>query len=179
MMIRIDNAHIAPAMAGVTDRYGTPVKDWYLASPFTPYPVKEHAWLDACRMSAAFMACCPDHFVYSPIAETYGIEKVGLEIDHAAWMARDKIAVDRAHGVLVACLPGITDSKGVRMEIEWAKAAQKPVVFLQPIGAHFHESVVIGEHGPIGELTLGLYHKDVMSEHVARKFNFSLVPVED
>lgn len=160
-MIRADNAALRACLPQ------DPSWRVYMASPFTVYPTKEIAWRDACRAAAALQACTPAA-VYSPIADSYGLEAVGKAVlTHADWMLRDRTMLLACQLVAVAMLPGWETSKGIAQEIEWAAEARIPVVYLQPVGQHASGAFVIGsmEAGPPeGVPAYTLFHPDLMSE---------------
>jgi hypothetical protein len=144
------------------ERQAPGCRDWYLASPYTVYPSPDLAWRDACRLAAAFTQST-GHFVYSPIAETAGLVLHGsLKLTHAQWMERDKICVDRAAGLLVAMLPGWHTSKGIAMEIAWARAAGKPIIYLIPVGYGIARHGA--DHVPAGAAQAMVWHPDLMRE---------------
>lgn len=160
-MIRADNAALR---ANLPQDAASRV---YMASPFTVYATKEQAWRDACRAAAALQACTA-MAVYSPIADSYGLEAVGKAVlTHAEWMLRDRTMLLACQHVAVVMLPGWETSKGIAQEIEWAYEARIPVWYLQPIGQHASGAFVIGsmEAGPPdGIPAFTLFHPDMMSE---------------
>ena len=139
----------------------------YMASPFTVYPTKEMAWRDACRAAAALQACTP-LAVYSPIADSYGVEAIGgAKLTHADWMIRDHAMLLACQVVVVVMLPGWERSKGIAQEIEWAHEAKLPVYYVQPVSQHDSGAYAIGsmEAGPDeGYPALPLFHPDLMRE---------------
>ena len=72
--------------------------------------------------------------IFSPIAHTHGVAVHG-EIDpydHAIWMPADQHMMNAAKGLIVCKMDGWEASYGVKMEIEYFMAANKPVVFMEP-----------------------------------------------
>ena len=160
-MIRFDNQVLRQAL---------PQDAWaraYMASPFTVYPARETAWRDACRAAAALQACT-GMAVYSPIADSYGVEAIGgAKLTHAEWMLRDKAMLLACQHVLVVMLPGWERSKGIAQEIAWAHEARLPVWYLQSIGLHESGACLIGSPEappPAGIPAFPLYHPDLMRE---------------
>jgi len=106
---------------------------WYLASVYSKHPLGlDEAHAEACYATTLLMrAGIP---VFSPIAHTHPIEKIGglVGMSHDFWMAVDKPMVDAARGVIVLMQPGWSTSKGVCMEIAWAKKDHKPVIYMTP-----------------------------------------------
>ncbi|KZC01428.1 hypothetical protein ABID82_004264 [Methylobacterium sp. PvP062] len=160
-MIRFDNAVLRDALPKF------PGHRIYMASPFTVYPTKEAAWRDACRAASALQAATV-MAVYSPIADTYGMEAVGgSKLTHAEWMERDRAMLLACQHVVVMMLPGWEKSRGIRQEIAWAHEAKIPVWYVQPIGQHTPGSYLIAsmEAGPPeGWTAFTLYHQDFMLE---------------
>lgn len=160
-MISFDNQALRQAL------HGGFAARLYLASPFTVYPDKETAWRDACRAAAALQALTT-MAVYSPIADSYGVEAVGgARLTHAEWMLRDKAMLLACEHVAVVMLPGWERSKGIAQEVAWAREAKMPVSYLQPVGRHESDAYVIGSPEappPDGYAALPLYHPDLMRE---------------
>jgi hypothetical protein len=107
---------------------------YYLATPYSKWVHGLHdANLVAQRLAGALIkAKIP---VYSPIAHTHGIAIAANmnPMDHKIWMPADKPIFDAAYGLLIADLKGWRDSKGVAIEIEWAKEQLKPIWVLNPV----------------------------------------------
>lgn len=160
-MIRTDNAALRACLQGL---HGTRI---YMASPFTVYPTKEMAWKDACRAAAALQACTP-LAVYSPIADSYGVEAIGkATLTHADWMLRDRAMLLACEVVVVVMLPGWERSKGIAQEIAWAHDAKMPVWYVQPVGQHESGAYAIASMDagpPEGIPALPLFHPDLMRE---------------
>lgn len=105
----------------------------YLATPYSKF----EGGIDAAFQAAAKVAAqlvrvgvC----VYSPICHTHPIAvHGGLDpFDHELWMAFDKAMMDACDGLIVAKLPGWEDSCGMQLEIEYFRAAGKPIQYVDP-----------------------------------------------
>jgi hypothetical protein len=106
---------------------------WYLATPYAKWATGLH---NATKVAQFLTAQLMDRLipVFSPIAHNHGVAQF-LTVDkrnHDFWMAADKPMFDSAYGLLVADLEGWRESKGVGMEIDWARAAHKPAWLLHP-----------------------------------------------
>ena len=62
---------------------------------------------------------------WHPVAETYNLEK-----DSFTWSYHNLTMLHGADEVWVLMFPGWQDSKGIAMELEWAKNKEKPVRFI-------------------------------------------------
>jgi hypothetical protein len=107
---------------------------WYLATPYSKWSHgQEDANIVAQKLAAALLSIGVK--VYSPIAHTHGIAPYLIGVDkrdHDFWLAADKPLLDAAGGLLIADLTGWRDSKGVTLEIQWAKEQKKPYWLLNP-----------------------------------------------
>lgn len=111
----------------------TPAVDyWYCATPYTKVP---EGYEYAMENATAVGAWAVEHGinVFVPIAHSHPISlKVNPELNtHKTWMAQDKPMVFHAIGLIIAKIPGWQDSKGIAMEIAWAKEQGKPVYYLE------------------------------------------------
>ena len=106
---------------------------WYLATPYSKWSHGlEDANIVAQRLAAMLLAIGVK--VYSPIAHTHGIALASSmdPLSHDIWMPADQPLFNAAYGLLVADLPGWKTSKGVDMEIEWARQMHKPIWVIDP-----------------------------------------------
>lgn len=105
---------------------------WYVASPYSQWPQgHEHAFETAAAHAGRLLKMKVP--IFSPIAHTHPLWKHCpplRELSHQDWMDFDKIFVDAAHGTIVLNMEGWESSKGVQMEIEWTRAAGKPLFLL-------------------------------------------------
>lgn len=105
----------------------------YLATPYSKFEGGlEAAFCAAAQVAASLIRA--GECVYSPICHTHPIAIYGgLDpLDHALWLEFDRAMMDRCDSLLVAMLLGWDESKGIRYEIEYFKAAGKPVVYITP-----------------------------------------------
>ena len=73
--------------------------------------------------------------VYSPIAHGFALEPylpTVLEEDHDFWMRHCLNMLGRCDSIMVYCIEGWRESKGVQMEIEYSKAAKMPIKYMWP-----------------------------------------------
>jgi hypothetical protein len=108
------------------------VKLWYMATPYTNYPHgKEAAFRMAARAAAVLMEA--DVPVFSPITHSHPIEGWGglTDKNHDFWMRVDRAIFDRCDGLIVVTAEGWLTSRGVQMEVGWAEALSRPVVYMK------------------------------------------------
>ena len=107
---------------------------WYLATPYSKWHLGlEDANIVAQQLAGRLLSIGVK--VYSPIAHTHGIAAYVSGVDkrdHDFWLAADKPLLDAAGGLLIADLAGWQDSRGVTLEIQWAKEQKKPYWLLNP-----------------------------------------------
>lgn len=105
----------------------------YLASPYTPHAGEsmQERCNAACKAAAQLMQA--GHSVFSPIAHSHYVAQYlppETSIDHHFWMEQDLAILRHASKVVVLCLPGWGNSKGVACEIMAATAALIPVEYM-------------------------------------------------
>jgi len=105
---------------------------WYLASPYAKWGDFEQAFQHA----AAIAGRCLKQgvFVFSPISHCHPISEYGMGecSNHDVWMPLDKQFVDASFGIIVAGFPGWDESRGIGMEVQWAKEQGKSVWLMSP-----------------------------------------------
>lgn len=100
---------------------------WYLATPYRYYkPDVKAAYILACQNAALLIDAGIN--VFSPIAHSYGIDTYTKP--DTPWLDLDKTFVDVAIGVIVLMAPTWEISAGMKLEIEWANAAGKPIIYM-------------------------------------------------
>lgn len=107
----------------------------YLASPYSHEDpaVRESRFHAACRKAAELMLA--GDVVFAPIAHSHPISEqmpMGKATDHELWMSQDLPILRRCDRLLVLMLPGWDQSRGVREEMEVARACQITVEFEKP-----------------------------------------------
>jgi hypothetical protein len=106
---------------------------WYLATPYTLYPLgRVAAFKMACRVTANLLrAGVP---VFSPIAHAHPISEYGNidPTDRETWLRADRPMMEAARGLIVFKAAGWTESKGVQAEIETFTASGRSVLFMAP-----------------------------------------------
>ena len=94
----------------------------YLASPYNHEDpaVREERFLAACRVAAKLMR--NEFNVFSPIAHSHPVAvHGGLDaVDHDFWMRRDLPMLRRCGAIMVLCMDGWEQSRGMAREIEEA-----------------------------------------------------------
>ncbi len=104
---------------------------YYLATVYSKSPRGiEAAFEDAARLAGRLLKI--GIVVYSPIAHTHPIAMFsGIDpLDHSIWLDFDARMMRAADACLVATMTGWRESYGVNHEIEFFKAAGKPVLYL-------------------------------------------------
>ncbi len=103
----------------------------YLATPYSEDKRSiHHAFIDACTFAAG---CLKEGVrVYSPIAHTHMIALAGNidPLDHKIWLPFDEAVMEVCEALIVAELPGWTESHGVQHEIAVFEVAKKPIYYL-------------------------------------------------
>jgi hypothetical protein len=107
---------------------------WYLATPYTSYPYGKHeAFVAAAKIHAALVTM--GHRIFCPIVHHHTIQQFMPEIqnpdqNHDYWMKIDRPFMLSSYGILVACMEGMAQSRGVAHEIEHFERTGRPVYFL-------------------------------------------------
>jgi hypothetical protein len=103
---------------------------WYLASPYSRYPAgPDAAYAEVCKIAADLFK--GGALVYSPIAHTHAIAKIGgLDLGFKQWAAFDEAMIAGSDGMIVAEMDGWRDSAGIAAEIAICKRLGKPVTYL-------------------------------------------------
>lgn len=107
----------------------------YLASPYSsPEPeVRSKRYWDTVKAVAALTPRHPSHFIYSPIVHHHVVAlESNLPKDALYWQQVNKIALYKADQLWILRLTGWHVSKGVVMELGWARAAGKPIMHIEP-----------------------------------------------
>ena len=103
----------------------------YLASPYShaDEDVREARFHMACRAAAQLMQTSE---VFCPIAHSHPIElKMNGRPDHDFWMRQDIAILRKCDRLVVLCLPGWDQSKGVNEEIHLAHRLGLPVEYMK------------------------------------------------
>lgn len=107
----------------------------YLASPYT----HKSKYVRNQRRLANQAACAfftdeayPNILVYSPLAHWGQIaDQYGLPPDFDFWAQRDFFIIQKSSAVWVLPLDGWQNSKGISLELEYARDINRPVQFIQ------------------------------------------------
>ncbi len=104
---------------------------WYLATPYSKYPLGLQAAFEAAALSAAHFVAT-GHKVFSPVAHSHPLATLGglAPRDHGLWMALDLAMMPACCGVIVVMMDGWRDSIGVNQEIEWFLSKGKRAVYV-------------------------------------------------
>ena len=108
----------------------------YLGSPYTKYAAGiEQAFRDVSEIAAEMLR--DGVKVYSPIAHTHPIATYGNldPLNHEIWLPFDQAMMDAAEAMVVADMDDWRESYGVRYEIDYFRAADKPVYFRSADGS--------------------------------------------
>jgi len=105
----------------------------YLASPYShPDQAVERQRFDAvCQAAAALMR--RGVAVFSPIAHSHAIARLGLPTDWAFWQRYDRAFLAWCDELWVLKLSGWESSVGVRAEMAIAREMGKPVRLVDPL----------------------------------------------
>ncbi|MDE2096261.1 MAG: DUF1937 family protein [Patescibacteria group bacterium] len=109
------------------------MKPWYLATPYTNYPDGHEAAFRAAALLTARLHELGVR-VFCPITHSHPIS-VALPSERSSfayWLDIDLWAVDNSKGVLVGQLPTWRASQGVQKEVQRARFADLPVLYLHP-----------------------------------------------
>ena len=105
----------------------------YLACPYTPIGnaeinVKEFRFQVITRITADLIK--RGNLIYSPITYTHPIAEVNKHIQQEEYLTLDSFFLKRADILMIACLPGWEDSRGIKAEIQLAKDLGKGIIYL-------------------------------------------------
>lgn len=107
-------------------------KLWYMASPYSGFHLGiEAAFICACEVAADLLL--RGVTVYSPIAHTHPIAIHGAidPLSHEIWMPFDEVMMRVCDGLIIVCLKGWEQSKGVEMELQSFMQMGKPIFYLE------------------------------------------------
>jgi hypothetical protein len=107
---------------------GTPYSSWGARGPDGLY----QAFVEASQVAARLLRAGVR--VYSPIAHCHPISLYGgLDpLDYQIWLSFDEAMMAVAEAIAVAMMPGWSESKGIKHEVDYFTLAGKPVYFLDP-----------------------------------------------
>jgi hypothetical protein len=106
----------------------------YLASPYTHElaSVRQQRFEQA--VDAAAMLMREGRVVFCPIAHSHDIGKVlGESTSFEFWMSQDIPILRMCDEVMVLCLDGWENSRGVQREMAIAQAVGIPVTYMDPV----------------------------------------------
>lgn len=107
----------------------------YLASPYSHKNERIQDARFCAAKEATWLLMKNGLMVYSPIVHGHTVAHLQTNCEplvwtHQQWLDLDLEIVKRFDEVWVLCLPGWEKSKGVQMELDFAKELGKPIVFL-------------------------------------------------
>lgn len=106
----------------------------YLASPYSheKEAVRQERFHAACAAAAKIMH--EGYPVFCPIAHSHPIEVHGMRQrpDHEFWMRQDIAILRKCERLVVLCIPGWDQSRGVNEEIHLAHRLGIPVEYMKP-----------------------------------------------
>ena len=104
----------------------------YLACPYShPDAAVRQARFEAVNRFAAELFRSGE-LVFSPISHTHPIGEHGLPSDWDFWQWADRPLLELCDRMIVLCLDGWTESVGVTAEVDYYKAAGKPIEYRLP-----------------------------------------------
>lgn len=113
----------------------------YLACPYTHPTMDERISRFEESARAAAYLIHQGRFVYSPITMTHPIDLVmAAENDTMGsdyWVNFDEAFMDVCSEMVILTIPGWSESRGIRREIDYFRNAGKPVRFLNRSGQTF------------------------------------------
>lgn len=105
---------------------------FYLATVYSKHAAGiEAAFQEATRIAGAFAK--RGIAVYSPIVHSHPVALAsGLDpLDHDIWLPLDEPMMRCAYGLVVVCMDGWKESKGISYEITTFQSVAKPVWFMK------------------------------------------------
>jgi len=99
----------------------------YLATPYSKLPNKDIAagyaatWLG--KLAGKGLTAV------SPIVLGHAM---GLDLTHEEWMRWCRPMFDASDSVVIPPIDGREDSKGIKIEMQWASDTNRPIIWLQP-----------------------------------------------
>lgn len=104
---------------------------FYLASPYSHESVQVKQSRYETAMSVTARLLTRDWIIYSPIVHCHELAKAhSLPGDFAFWQRYNNAMLDSAVGLIVLCLAGWRESKGVQAEISYILAQHKPIIYI-------------------------------------------------
>jgi hypothetical protein len=100
----------------------------YLCSPYSSSDssIREDRFQAVCKCAAVLKRC--GVHLFSPIAHTHPIAMAGdLPLGFEFWRSYDRTIIERCQYLLICCLPGWLDSKGIQGEVQIAIELGIPV----------------------------------------------------
>ena len=116
---------------------------WYFGTEYSKYRYGTYnAWLMACREAAALIK--RGISIYSPIAHTHPIAVYGEidPLDHDIWLPADEPFMRAARGMILLMTPDWRTSRGLKHEVEFFTAAEKPIIYMIPGSADAVRSAI-------------------------------------
>ena len=105
----------------------------YLASPYTAKTAKqrEQRFRAVCKKAAELMLAGEE--IFCPIAHSHPIEVHGMDERQSGdfWLRQDFAVLDSCKKMIVYCMPGWQESKGIAREVEFATAKGIPIEFIE------------------------------------------------
>ncbi len=122
-------------------------KLFYLASPFShaDKDVEQQRYDEIVRIGAELTN--RGFSLIEPIAMSFvASRRHGLPGGYQFWKDRDRLFISKCDGVIVAMMPGWSDSVGVNDEVAYAETLGLPVFFLNPDTYMLHSKPAVYVH---------------------------------
>lgn len=101
----------------------------YIACPYShPDPAVRRARFDAVTRLGAKLSR-EGKVVFSPLTHSHPMAEYGLPAGWDYWERADREFLAACSDMIVYCLPGWTDSVGVKAEIDYMLDAGRPIAF--------------------------------------------------
>lgn len=103
----------------------------YLAGPYSHPQPEIVALRYECHRQACAKLILAGGIVYSPIVHGHNLLPELAAWRHAEWIAYDLKILAKCNSVIVLMLDGWEESKGVQQELEFAKEAGLPIMYMK------------------------------------------------
>lgn len=113
---------------------------YYLASPYTHKNRQVVNRRVAAVQNVAYTLAAKGLFVYSPVVHGHALEEKREPIPYKYWIEHGLEMLSRSSAMIVVCLDGWGESRGVQLEIGHALKLDIPVLYYHPTHNNFLDS---------------------------------------